>query len=46
MCLSKETRQCEAVLSVIIKDTNDGKLQGRREHSRNNRKKPRGRGKI
>lgn len=27
VCLSKETIQCEAVLSVILKDTNDGKLQ-------------------
>lgn len=27
VCLSKKTIQCEAVLSVILKDTNDGKLQ-------------------
>lgn len=26
-CLSEGTIQCEAVLSVTLKDTNDGKLQ-------------------
>lgn len=32
------TIQCEAVVSAIIKDTNYGKSQGKREHSRNDRK--------
>lgn len=46
VCLREGILQCEAGVSVIIQDTNYGKLQGRREHSRNDRKKPQGRDKI